>query len=319
MNYYRLLFVLYLTSLSVACNPIVPDNENIIEVNNLIIKPDSLSLYEGETFQLSVIISPSNASDVNVIWQCDDPSVAIVDNTGKLGALAAGTATVSAKAGSVEAKCFVSVRRIIPPGAVDLGLSVYWSECNLGASKPDEYGDYYSWGEISTKSVYLDDSYNWFKDGDSYKILKYCPTDQKKYWAGQGDPDNIVILKNEDDAASVLLGSRWRIPTKEEFLELIATKDLKQKYEWTWESRGGHFGWCVKYLINGNSIFFPAGGHLGKKFSETIGSYGLYWSSSLDTAHPYAAGLFTFHSVDFYWGENTNRAHGLTIRPVSDK
>ncbi len=318
MNRYILILVLSLVPLLWMCNSKGPENDTRIEVNNLSIEPDNLSLYEGETFQLTVIVSPSDATDVNVLWECDNPSVAIVDKTGKIGALKTGGAIVSAKVGSVVAKCTVSVKKTVPNGAEDIGLSVYWGKSNLGASKPEEYGNYYSWGEITTKDVYLDYSYKWFKDGDRNKILKYCPSDKTKYWGGDGSPDNKVVLEKEDDAATVLLGDRWRLPTKEEFLELIATKELKKEYGWTWESRNGHYGWSVKYLINGNTVFFPAGGHLGKKYSETIGSYGLYWSSSVDLTYPDAAGLFTFRSVDFYWGENTMREHGLTIRPVSD-
>ena len=131
--------------------------------------------------------------------------------------------------------------------AVDLGLpsGLKWAACNLGASRPEEYGDYYAWGETEPKEKY---SWETYKFGTDFVLSKYV-TDP-----AYGAVDHKTLLDPEDDAAVVNLGGSWRMPTEAEYDELIS------KAIWTWTSRNGVSGYLVTGS-NGNSIFLPAAGH----------------------------------------------------------
>ena len=113
---------------------------------------------------------------------------------------------------------------------VDLGLSVKWATCNIGANKPEEYGDYFAWGEIMPKYIY-----------DS----KTCSTGNKPIKDFSGNP--------EYDAARAIWGGQWRMPTKDEL------KELKKKCKFIWTIQQGVSG-CQVIGPNGNSIFLPTGG-----------------------------------------------------------
>ena len=130
---------------------------------------------------MSVIFNPSNATDnPTVKWLSSNPAVATVSD-GELTGIAVGTATVTAKAGDVKAECAVTI--LPPKGAVDLGIELtradgttyklYWAECKLGAEKPEDYGDYYAWGETAPKSDYSRGTYKWC-NGASNKLTKNC-------------------------------------------------------------------------------------------------------------------------------------------------
>lgn len=103
---------------------------------------------------------------------------------------------------------------------VDLGLSVKWATCDLGASKPDEVGDLFAWGEVKTKDEFTEENYKWYREGEEDEDYSYMAT---KYNSNSefGDVDNITRLELEDDAARVNWGGDWRIPTEDEFQELI--------------------------------------------------------------------------------------------------
>lgn len=156
--------------------------------------------------------------------------------------------------------------------AVDIGLPVLWASCNLGASKPWEYGNYYAWGEIEPKSLYTWETYKWnkkYKDLTKYNFDEYL-----------GVVDNKMELDSQDDVANVLLGEKWRIPTRKDFETLIATKD-NSKYKWELKSIHGQRGWEIRYLRNGNSIFFPLPGEKVDISVLLPEKWGKYWSSSL--------------------------------------
>jgi len=108
---------------------------------------------------------------------------------------------------------------------VDLGLpsGTLWATCNLGADKPEDVGSYYSWGETKTKEDYSLKHFKWYSM-ENHKYLAYC-TDSI-----YGVVDSVTVLKNVDDAATMILGSEWRIPTREEVEELI------NECEWRWVS-----------------------------------------------------------------------------------
>ena len=109
------------------------------------------------------------------------------------------------------------------PEAVDLGLSVKWASFNLGASKPEEYGDHYAWGEITSKDNYSWTTYKWCTGAED-KLTKYCPKDKAGDWdatAKPDGPDGEVKLLPSDDVAHVKLGGKWRMPTDAEWKELL--------------------------------------------------------------------------------------------------
>lgn len=200
---------------------------------------------------------------------------------------------------------------------VDLGLpsGLLWATCNLGANAPEEYGNYYAWGEISPK-----ESYKW-------STYKYCTVGSvgRENWDHTlktltkyntltlyGTPDNKTVLEAMDDAATSVLGSGARTPTKADWEELIANTTIE------WTTMNGVSG--RKFTAaNGNTIFLPAAGHHWHGTGlNSAGYLGIYWSSSLRTDYPPNAMVFLFTSseqrVDDY-----NRRDGNSIRAVRQK
>ena len=217
------------------------------------------------------------------------------------------SATVTITAEGLTQTVTVSQASRLVPTAVDLGLSVKWASFNLGASKPEEYGDYYAWGETEPKSKYDWETYKW-ANGAKDKLTKYCMVTSQ--WAGSGSPDNKFLLDPEDDVAHVKLGGRWRMPTSAEWQE------LRIKCTWTWTTSNGISGREVTGP-NGNSIFLPAAGDWYGTSRYNAGSYGNYWSSSLYTSSSgYAWGVY-FYSSDVY-GSSSYRYFGQSVRPVSE-
>ena len=170
-------------------------------------------------------------------------------------------------------------------GYVDLGLSVKWATCNVGASSPSDYGDYYAWGETSTKSGY---------DEDNSKTL----------YKSMGN----IGGNSSYDVASYRWGGSWRMPTKAEL------EELETKCTWTWTTQGGHNGYKVTGK-NGKSIFLPAAGWRYGTSPDSVGEYGNYWSSTPYEGSTYCAYYLFFGSSDHYvdW---LGRYYGRSGRPV---
>jgi hypothetical protein len=187
---------------------------------------------------------------------------------------------------------------------VDLGLpsGLKWATCNVGANAPEEYGDYFAWGETQTKSTYVFNTYKWC-NGSYDTQTKYC-TDS--YY---GTVDNKTVLDKEDDAAAVNWGGAWRMPTKAE------QDELRQQCTWTWTTQNGVNGYTVTGS-NGNSIFLPAAGVRGGSSLSYAGSRGDYWSSSLYTDHPGYAYELNFSSGYVGGYSSSYRGYGLSVRPV---
>ena len=171
------------------------------------------------------------------------------------------------------------VQEALPEHAIDLGMDYYWCELNLGATAPEDFGDYYAWGELAPKTTYNWDTYN-CAGGDQYSTIETYPSGGYS-WHSQ--------LGLEHDAASNVLGyrgwiggedvtARWTMPSRYQFEELIATRNNTDKYKWEWLTIGGHSGWKITYLANGNYIFLPAGGYKWDTSLEHP-ELGLYWSS----------------------------------------
>ena len=187
---------------------------------------------------------------------------------------------------------------------VDLGLpsGTKWATCNVGATKPEEYGNYYAWGETETKTTYNWSTYKWC-NGSAETQTKYCTN------SDYGTVDNKTVLDLEDDAARANWGGAWRMPTDAEWTE------LRENCTWTWTTKNGVNGYEVKSEANGNSIFLPAAGYRGYDDLGSAGSLGVYWSSSLSTDYPYYA-----WDVYFYSGSvsrsGSDRYCGRSVRPV---
>lgn len=181
--------------------------------------------------------------------------------------------------------------------AIDLGLSVKWASCNVGAEKPEEYGDYFAWGEVKPKEDYDWSTYKYCR-GSYNSMTKYCTS------SSYGIVDDKTVLDPSDDAATVNWGGSWRMPTKAELDE------LREKCKWTWTKQNGVKGAKV-VGPNGNSIFLPAAGYRRGTSLRYAGSHSNYWSSSLYTGSPTCAYDVYFNSMSF-----SSRHFGFIVRPV---
>lgn len=168
---------------------------------------------------------------------------------------------------------------------VDLGLSVKWASCNLGATKPSETGGLYAWGETSTKNEYAKDNYAYYDSSTSaYTDIGHD------------------ISGSQYDAATVQLGKNWRIPSNEEYRELY------NNCKWEWSSLDGVYGYTVKGP-NGNIVFFPVKSH----------GRGEYWTSNSTSLRDLSYALFFSKDEIGFQGEFEGcryKYYGLAIRPV---
>lgn len=212
---------------------------------------------------------------------------------------------------------------------VDLGLSVKWAAINVGAFKPEEYGDYFAWGvtEPYYEAGYAQESpqahwkdgkssgYNWsnykYCNGSYNTIIKYNYNSRLGY---NGFTDTKTTLDPEDDAAHVNWGGSWHMPSKDDFTELL------NNCTWTWTIQNGVNGYLVTSNMFGytdRSIFLPAAGYRSDTYYDAVGSYGKYWSSSLteDEDAPHCACYLYFYS-GYHHAINENRYYGYSVRPV---
>ena len=185
---------------------------------------------------------------------------------------------------------------------VDLGLpsGTIWATCNLGASSPEEYGYYYAWGETEPK-----DSYYWknYKFGENeYNLTKY----------NYNIEDGKTILDSEDDAAHVVLGGKWHIPTEEQIKELLDNTTSRIS------ELNGVYGRLFTSKTNGNTLFFPYSGYKSGSSFYRSGYIGKYWSSSINKSIPnYVITLYIkFNDSKF---EDSYRREGYSVRGVLDK
>ena len=168
---------------------------------------------------------------------------------------------------------------------VDLGLpsGLKWATCNVGANSPEDYGDYFAWGETTPNSSYTSYDYNY--------------------------SSNPTTLPLSMDAAYTNWGTSWRMPTHAE------VKELEGNCTGTWTTQNGVKGYKVTSKTNGNSIFLPAAGYRDGSSLKYAGSYGDYWTSSLYTESSNYAYYLSF-SPDFLSSNINNRYRGRSVRPV---
>ena len=197
------------------------------------------------------------------------------------------------------------------PEYVDLGLpsGLKWATCNVGATRPEEYGDYFAWGEIEQKKVY---DWRTYKYGTANnQLTKYCVNSHWMIFGKDGFIDDKIVLDPEDDVATINWGEGWRMPLMTE------QDELRNECTWTWEMQKGVNGYKVTGK-NGNSIFLPAAGFMNGMSLENVGSSGYYWSSSLyiyEAAGPDLACTVDFDSNYVLWS-GQDRIYGLSVRPI---
>ena len=178
---------------------------------------------------------------------------------------------------------------------VDLGLpsGLKWATCNVGATTPEEYGDYFAWGEVEPKTTYNLDTYKYY-DGSNF--TKYTGRDK-------------TVLDPEDDAVTANWGGAWRMPTNAE------QNELRTKCKWDWTTQNGVNGYKVTGP-NGNLIFLPAAGYMDEGTLYGAGLKGYYWSSSLGTVDPFSAYYDGGVDSDYVDRLIYSRDIGLSVRPV---
>ena len=190
---------------------------------------------------------------------------------------------------------------------VDLGLpsGTLWATCNVGANKPEEYGDYFAWGETAPKEIYTWGTYKWC-NGTLFSMTKYCRESENGY---EGFTDGKGELDLEDDAAYVNWGSSWRMPTMEQ------EKELVYECTWEWTTHNGVNGRLVTGP-NGKTIFLPAA---GVRFGSSLngdGTLARYLSSNLHDEFSFHAYHLYFNSGSIQWDGYDYRYDGYTVRAV---
>ncbi len=193
--------------------------------------------------------------------------------------------------------------------AVDLGLpsGILWASWNVGATKPEEYGGYYAWGETEEKSNYSWSTYKWSK-GSNTTLTKYCTNNSC------GTVDDKTVLDPEDDVAHVVWGDGWRMPTYEELVELA------NNCTWSSMTMHGIYGYKVTSKSNSNSIFLPKAGCRIDDWRDAAGGIR---SSSLYSSRYYSYNDYAWSlDVNDYglpYTSNDCRERGYVVRPVKDK
>lgn len=325
---------------AVSCGPVNPSSPNDpvtpskpeqkkVEVTGITLSETSLTLLIDEEKTLTATVTPDDATDKTVLWSSGDESVATV-SSGKVKGIAEGSTTITASAGSKTATCSVTVTRPEPGPVstekmVDLGLpsGLKWAGWNVGATKPEEFGDYFSWGETKPKDSYWQDNYKYgvvYKYGVDDVIYKYNSN------AEYGAVDGRTRLTAMDDAAYVNWGSDWRMPTDEEKTELLAN---------TTHTKGTYNdvpGWIFTSNINNVSIFFPATGVKEQLNTRYVGEETAFWTATLRTNDPrmshiacnWIEGSGLLHEAGFEMDPQAESYHlstcrylGLPVRAVS--
>ena len=277
-----------------------------------------------------------------VVWKSDNESVAIVSQQGRVSALSVGTANITATYQGLSATCKVNVierPRLLENGYeyVDLGLSVKWATCNVGAATPAHLGNYYAWGETEPKAMYpcyladdgseyyslygSDCNYRYYASG-AFDYMSTDPIDPDRniMFSKYNQDDNKTVLGLEDDVAHVKWGGGWRMPTNEESTELM------NNCTWTETSINGTLVYLITSNVSGyedSFIILPCTGYyVDQRYDSdavmcwTSTLYTTYWSQYYD---PYPLVYYT----SFYLGKNNEHVKncfkrwcGLTVRPV---
>jgi len=190
---------------------------------------------------------------------------------------------------------------------IDLGLpsGLLWAKCNLGATTPEGYGNYYAWGETQPKYEYTWETYTYGDYDGAYHLYKYNTSDS------YGTVDNKTTLEAMDDAATAALGTGARIPTYDDWVE------LRSNTTGEWTQQNGVNGWKFT-ATNGNTLFLPAAGYRDGSSLCNDGTDGGYWSSSLLSDYPDGARSF-FLRWDGSYMSDSRRRYGVSVRAVRSR
>ena len=280
-----------------------------------------LELGEGEAYELKVTIMPEKHTDKTLTWTSSDEEVAIIDN-GSVVAKKKGMTTITASSvDGIKQSVDVFVNPVMNGQYyVDLGLSVKWAVHNIGANNRAEIGGYYLWGEINPKKYTYGKPYQYkfYATPEPYSgydiiITKYLT---HNFHGGSYGPyiDDKSILEPEDDVVSALWGDGWRMPTIDEYKELINNCSFR------WGIIGdteGLFVTSKKVGFEDNYLFLPAGGSMSTGSYDPLskGTAGCYWSSSLFEEIPDMSYYLDFSSQKIK-DSFIFRDYALTIRGV---
>lgn len=283
-----------------------------LSVESVSLSKSELTLMVGSFSKLAETITPSNAADKRLTWLSSESSVASVSSDGLICAKAIGTAIISVITHDRNkvAKCTLTVvESDTQPKAIDLGLSVKWGSKNVGASSPEDYGQYFSWGETEPKTSFFWDNYIW-GTGTYSNFTKYYDGD-------------YTSLASADQVPSIRYTSKWRMPT------CIQIKELIDNCTWKETTLNGVDGYEVKSNKNSNSIFIPKSGSFRNSASLSFAGYeACLWGSTYCCSY-YSAPRYSYLGIDV---ENPAYAHiidcdnvrvtyldrwwGIPIRPV---
>ncbi len=272
---------------------------NTAEAQTLTVSADEpflLEQGEGSASSITVVVPGKSSGTVKVVYTATEPGEFNGNVTFQSPAFDGGERVIPVQA-------FAYSDNVPEHRYVDLGLpsGTLWATCNVGASAPEEFGDYFAWGETEPKEDYLWTTYKWC-NGSDQTLTKYCTYD---YF---GTVDSLTVLYPEDDAATVNWGSSWCMPTEDQFLELYR---LCSKI---WTTRNGVNGYL--YIgPSGNTLFLPATGkRIGSSLQES-GTRGYYWSRSLVEDITYSAWCLNF-GLDYMHSSSNSRNLGITVRAV---
>ena len=244
------------------------------EVSKITLETKKLSIQQGASTRLEVMMGKRNVNSA-CTWKSSDEKVIKVVDDGLLVAAGPGRCNVYVTAYGKTAGCAVTVTPR-ENEYVDLGLSVLWATCNLGATAPQEYGYYYAWGEIEPKEFFSWEKYRYRSFSEQNGMDKYT-TDG---YSHQGlKADNLDRLEPADDAAMVLLGNGWRMPTREEFGELL------ENCTFDTVTVNGVAGMKFTSKVTGfedRSIFIPYSGEMDGNEPVERGKNVFLWSSTAE-------------------------------------
>lgn len=277
-------------------------------LSSISLNKKSLQVSIGGDETLTATVTNNNvAVNLPITWTSSNTSVATVDANGVVHGVTEGSAVITVSCVNLTASCNV----VVSDRMVDLGLSVMWAKYNIGGVSPSDYGNYYSWGEVSTKSNYTWETYDYRVSGTSSSNIRF-----KKYNtdSSYGNSDGKTMLESSDDVAHNQWGGKWRMPTQAEFQELI------NNCYWYWTTYNGYSGYRITSNVSGyenNYIFLPAAGYREGTSRYSGGSYGYYWSMTLSISYPYYGSRLYISSGSHYTGNNY-RYYGCSVRAVWD-
>ena len=241
-----------------------------------------------------------NITEPAYTWESSDESIISINSDGSIKPVNYGKCTLVATAtdgSGLKAYCTVDIKMPDLHEYVDLGLTsgTLWATCNVGAEKPEDYGDHFAWGEVEEEKDWT--KYKFYTS--SLTITKYSLTDKR------------TELELEDDAAHVNWGVGWRMPSREQFLELY------EECKYTWTKLNGVQGYLIESKVNNNSIFLPAGGYENSSGGPFRGTC-RYWSRTVygSGSYPYKQAWYLDGTSSKFYPSSEQRTTGHTIRPV---